>query len=101
MVRAADPVRWITTWARTPWSRQYRLYYKENARTTFSWKNFPYPALAMGLLHRVIILKAKDPKGAWDYSSGKRFVVENVSVDWQDNGKGGGVYLCSISGIEV
>jgi hypothetical protein len=78
-----------------------RLYYKENARTTFSWKNFPYPALAMGLLHRVIILKARDPKGAWDYSSGKRFVVENVSVGWQDNGKGGGVYLCSISGIEV
>jgi hypothetical protein len=78
-----------------------RLYYKENARTTFSWKNFPYPTLAFGLLHRQIILKAKDPKGAWDFSAGKKFVVESVSVDWQDNGKGGGVYMCSISGVEV
>jgi hypothetical protein len=78
-----------------------RLFKKSNARTIFSWKNFPYPTLAMGLLHRVIMLKARDPKGAWDYSSGKLFVVENVSVDWQDNGRGGGVYLCSISGIEI
>lgn len=82
-------------------TQAYRLFNKENARTTFTWRNFPYPTLAFGLLNRVVILSAKDPKGAWDYTGGKRFVVENVTVDWQDNGKGGGVYMCSISGIEV
>jgi hypothetical protein len=82
-------------------TQAYRLYNKGNAQTTFTWKNFPYPALAFSMLHRPVIIKAKDPKGEWDFSTGKLFVVEQVSIDWKDDGHGGGVYLCSASGIEL
>jgi hypothetical protein len=82
----------------------YRLFHKENAQTTFSWKNVPYPGLIMGLLNREVRLKAKDPKGAWDFSSGdgKRFIVTDVEGQLADgDSPNGGYWLCSCSGIEI
>lgn len=80
----------------------FRLYHRDNAQATFSWKNVPYPGLIMGLLNREIHIKAKDPKGSWDYSTGKRFVVTDVSGQLQDpDDKNGGYWLCDASGIEI
>jgi hypothetical protein len=79
-----------------------KLYYKSNAQTTFTWKNVPYPTLVMGLLNRLIKIDAKDPKGAWDFTGGKLFVVTDVEGSLQDAGSpNGGYWLCTVSGIEV
>jgi len=81
-----------------------RLFNKGNARTTLTWGNFPYPAMAFGLPGRIINCNMKDPKGAWDFSggSGKKFVVESVSIDLKNSDSpGGGEYMCSASAIEI
>jgi hypothetical protein len=82
----------------------FRLYHKDNAQTAFSWKNVPYPGLIMGLLNREIKIKAKDPKGSWDFTTGggKRFIVTDVEGQLQDpDSPNGGYWLCSASGIEI
>jgi hypothetical protein len=61
-----------------------------------------HPTLALGLFNREIFIKAKDPKGGWDYSSGKRFIVTDVSGQLQDADKpSGGYWMCDLSGIEI
>jgi hypothetical protein len=58
----------------------------------------------MGLLNREVRVKAKDPKGAWDFSSGdgKRFIVTDVEGQLADgDSPNGGYWLCSCSGIEI
>jgi hypothetical protein len=85
-------------------TQAHRLYNKENAQTTFTWANFPYPSIAMALFNRQIRIKAKDPKGAWDFSSGdgKAFVVTDVEGQLQEPDlPGGGYWLCSASGVEI
>jgi hypothetical protein len=79
-----------------------KLFFKSNAVTSFTWKNVPHPMLVMGLLNREIKVYAKDPKGAWDFSSGKRFVVESVEGSLQEtDSPTGGYWLCSASGVEI
>jgi hypothetical protein len=78
-----------------------RIWLSESAETTFSWENFPYPSLAARLFNRVISITGTDPKKAWSFTN-KLFVVTNVSINLQGRDwLGGGVYLCSISGIEI
>jgi hypothetical protein len=83
-------------------SQAEKIFRKGNAQTIFNWKNMVHPTLALGLFNREIFIKAKDPKGGWDYSSGKRFIVTDVSGQLQDADEpNGGYWMCDLSGIEI
>jgi hypothetical protein len=98
-----------------------RWWSKSNQQSIFNWNNFPYPELAMGLLGKAVALRAKDPKGAFDFTTGdnsfsrpeltyrtklgspvgKLFKCVRVKGTWQDNGLGGGAFMCSANFEEI
>jgi hypothetical protein len=108
-----------------------RLWAKSNIQTQANWNNHPYPELSMGMLGRVAAFKIKDPRGAFDFSNGdtsfprpdltyktiavynpetesyeeaaggKLFKCVRVKGTWQDNGRGGGAFMCSDNFEEI